>query len=282
MSDHHGSNESRPGRWILLVLTLLAAAGAGIVSTDPTNAAQTVIGIVAGVIGFSVWWLVVGALVWLVRLAIRRRREFGQVMLAPGVLAVMLALAVISIPGFIAFNAQPEGRRSAPSASAADTKDELSAEQEAVIEYMNGYIRCAEGATDGHRLTKRFIGDLEDGDWQAAALSASRQQDNIAELSQCLASLVSTGDAQLDAVAGPFAKAMGLVASGWAIYERASRDEDIDLLDLGDKRMVRADRESRRAARDVERVYHDRDSDLLARYIDFERLGRARHRAGLE
>jgi hypothetical protein len=97
-----------------------------------------------------------------------------------------------------------------------------------------------------------------------------------------VAGLVPTGDAQLDATADPFAEAVGQLASGWAIYERASREQDIDLLDLGDERMVRADRKSRRAARDVERLYHDRDSDLLARYIDFERLARARLRAGLK
>lgn len=73
MPDHHGSNEPGPGRWILLALMLLAAAGAGVVSTEPTDATETVIGIVAGVIGFSFWWLIAGALVWLVRLAIRRR-----------------------------------------------------------------------------------------------------------------------------------------------------------------------------------------------------------------
>jgi hypothetical protein len=274
MSDHHGSNAPGPGRWILLVLMLLAAAGAGVVSTEPTDAAETVIGIVAGVLGFSFWWLVVGALVWVVRLAIRRRREFGQ---------VMLALAVISIPGFIAINAQEEEERvTAPSAGAPDTKDELSPEQEAMVDYMNGFIRCAEGSTDGRRLQRSFIGALEDGDWQAAARFASRQQDNIAELSECAAGLVPTGDTQLDVVAEQFAEAVGLLASGWAIYERASREEDVDLLDLGDKRMVRADRKSRRAARDVERVYHDRNSDLLAHYIDFERLVRAGRRAGLE
>jgi hypothetical protein len=210
-------------------------------------------------------------------------REFGRVMLAPGLLAAMLAFAVISIPGFVAINArEKEDRLSAPSASAADTEDELTAEQEAMVDYMNGFIRCAERSTDGRRLERSFIGALEDSDWQAAALFAARQQDNIAELSQCVAGLVPTGDAQLDATADPFAEAVGQLASGWAIYERASREQDIDLLDLGDERMVRADRKSRRAARDVERLYHDRDSDLLARYIDFERLARARLRAGLK
>jgi hypothetical protein len=172
--DHHGSNEPGPGRWILLVLMLLADAGAGVVSIEPTDATETVIGIgiVAGVIGFSFWWLIAGALVWLVRLAIRRRREFGRVMLAPGLLAAMLAVAVIGIPGLVAINArEKEDRLSASSASAADTEDELTAEQEAMVDYMNGFIRCAERSTDGRRLERNFIGALEDGDWQAAARS---------------------------------------------------------------------------------------------------------------
>ena len=283
LPEHPKSSAPGPGRWILLVLMLLAAAGAGVVSTEPTDATETVIGIFAGVLGWAFWWLVIGVLVWLVRLAIRRRREFGQVMLAPGLLAALLALVVLSIPGMLVLNAQEEEDRvSAPTAEAADTEDELSAEQEAMVDYMNDYIPCAEGASEGRGLAKNFISALEDLDWQAAAQFASRQQDNIAELSGCMADLFPTGDAELDAVAKPFADAMSLTAAGWAVYERASNRQDVDLLGVGDNRVVRANRISRRAARDLERVYHDRDSDLMARYIDFERLARAMQRAGLQ
>jgi hypothetical protein len=283
MTDHVESDEPGPGRWVLLVLMLLAAAGVGIVSTEPTNATETVIGIFSGVVGWSFWWLIVGALVWLVRLAIRRRRQFGQVMLAPGLLAVMLALAVISIPGFIAINAEQEDeRRSAPSASAADTEDELSPEHEAMVDYINGSIQCAEEAAEGRGLQRRFIAALEKGDWTGAASHAERQRENISEFESCFGGLVPTGDLQLDGPAEQIADALGLMSSAWAIYARGTEQQDVDALGVGDKRVLRARRSSRRAAREVEALWHERDSDLLVRYVDLERLVRARERAGLD
>jgi hypothetical protein len=282
VAERDETHPPRSGRRFLLVLLLLATAGAGVVATEPTDAAEVVIGMTSGVIGWSVWWLLLGGLVWLLRYTIRRRRAFGEVMLAPGLLAVMLAIAVASIPGVIAINAREDERLSARSASAADTDDELSVEQEAIVDYLNGMIPCAEGATEGRRLERSFIRALKDGRWEAATRFAALQRDNIDEMSLCLGDLLPTGDAQIDAVAEPIAEGTGRIASAWATYERASRNGDIDLLGVGDQQVVRARRASQRAAVDFEEIYHDRDPHRMARYIDFERLARARLSAGLE
>ena len=283
MAKHTEPTAPGGGRWILLAVTLLAAAGAGVVSTEPTDATETVIGIFAGVVGFSFWWLVIGALVWLVRLAIRRRREFGQVMLAPAVLAVMLALVVISIPGLIAINAQEEDERlSAPSASAADTEGELGGEQEAIVDYMNGMIRCTEGVSDGRRLERRTVAALKRGDWSSAARLADRQEGNLTAFAGCWRSLSDTGEPELDAASEKVADGIALTAAGWRVYERGSRRRDADALLPGDDLVLRGRRMSRRAALDFDDIYQESNPDLLARYIDFERLVRARARAGLE
>lgn len=262
---------------------LMAFAGAGVVSVEPSDATGTVIGIFAGMLGWSFWWLATGLVVWLIRAAIHRRRAFGDVMLAPWLLATLIAFACISIPGFLLVNADQEERRlSAPSASEADVTDELSPEQEAVVDYMNGMIRCVERSTEGPRIERQFLRALENGNWPVATRRADEQHANLVAGSDCLARLRTGDDPVLNARVRTVADAMGLLASGWQTYARASERQDLAMLEVGDERVRRARRTSRQAALAVEAIYHQRDPELLARYIDFDRLVRARQRAGLD
>lgn len=271
-----------PGRWILLVLLILAGAGSGVVRSEPLDATETAIAVFSGAIAAGFWWLVGGLVVWLIRLGIRRRRRFGAVMLAPALLGTMLGLFCVSAFGAIAINAREEEERiAAPSASAADTEDELSVEQEAMVDYINGFIRCAEGSAGGRKLESRFLKALERGDWSGAERYARREHSNISRMHDCLAALTGTGDAELEPLAKRNADAIGLMVSAYAVYVRATDQQDVEAFDVGDRRITSARTRSRRTARRIDALYRSRGGKRLARYIDFERLLRAREGAGI-
>ena len=270
------------GRLLLLVLILLAGSGFGIVFSDPIGPSETTLAAFAGVFAIAFWWLVIGLVVWLIRVTVRRRRRLGSLMLSTGMLVSVLVLACASTFGSLGLRAQDhEDRLAAPSAAAADTDDELSLEQEAIVDYINGYVRCVEGSSRGPKLEQRMMTALERGDWSGAERQARRQRANLGALHACLDKLAHGSDPELNAMAGKTAGAIAQMVSGYDAYVRGTSEEALEPLDLGDKRILRARRQARRAANAIDDLYQAREPRHIADYIDFERLLRVRDEAGL-
>jgi hypothetical protein len=277
-----------PIRWLLLGLLILLGGFAlavperdcaGFAST--TDAAPAIVGAAAAT---AFWVAVIATIVYVVRRVRRRPRSWPNALVSTSTLSISLVFLVLSAVGLAVQRSDDCGftESATPSRHAKTTSGQpLTAAQRSVVTYINGFIRCTEGATSGRRVEARFLAALKKGQFTRAASNAATQQRTMRTYGACLRGIVALDDQALVGPAQRSADSITDIARAWRDYERGAEQQSVALLKRGDRRINRATRQARRAATDAEAVYNARGGADLANQINFERLLKARERAGL-
>jgi hypothetical protein len=278
----------RPVRWLVLGLLTLAGgvtlAAAERDCSGFNSAGEAAGAIISAVLATAFWFAVIATGVYVVCRARHRRRSWRHAQLSTSTFVLGTAFVLLASAGIAAHRSNDCGSTGAavPSAHAkALSGQELTAQQRSVVVYLNGFIRCTEAVTSARGREKRMMSAIGKGQWMRAAGYAIVQERLFDRYSKCLHGVVPTDDAELAGPAARSAASIALMARAWGDYKRGAQQVSLGLLKRGDRRVVLAQRRARRAAADVETVYHRRGGAELANHINLDRLLKVRERAGL-
>ena len=278
-----------PFRWLLFgLLIVLGGFALAVPERDcagfagTADAAPAILGAAAAT---AFWIAVIATVVYGVRRARRRPRSWPNALVSTPTLSISLVFLVLSAVGLAVQRSDDCGftGSATPSRHAKTSSGQaLTDAQRSVVTYINGFIRCTEGATSGRRVESRFLAALKKGQYTRAAFHAAAQQRTMRRYGACLHRVVPVDDRELAGPARRSADSITAMARAWGDYQSGAEQRSLARLKRGDQRITLAHRQARRAATDAERIYQARGGpEELANQINFERLLKALQRAGL-
>jgi hypothetical protein len=250
-----------PVRWATLAVIVVAAglglAAGGRECAGFADGADAGSAIVSGVLACAIWTAVIATVVWGVRRARNRPSPWHRALLSVATIAISAAFLLLGVAGRAVERGDRCGATGAevPSARAQTRSGEtLTDGQRVVVTYINGFIRCTEGVAGNRVREKRFLAALKKGRFTRASLYADRQQHALVRYRECLRGLVPTDDGELAGPTSRSAESIGLMVRAWDDYRRGSDRPSLAFLKRGDRRARLAQRRSRAAATETERI----------------------------